>query len=522
MVVLRDEVIRSLKLNKDLSKLLEQALELDRTIKIGWTRDGEPVPKKDEMGISPALPKNGRIRLLGNLGDMVCILCNEGTFTLEGAARNFFGAWNSGANLIVERDVADFLGYKMNSGKITVRDGTGNRLGSCMSGGLIIARGNAGEKVGELMSGGTIIVHGDIGKEAGLGMTGGRIIVNGRCPKIGNGAVISTLTKKDVDEINKEIEDESLQIPSDVICLIPKNEILEKTIAPEKNCVGNWDDIGITPTKENDSKISGHNIDTITIIGDRQIHDELPERNKLGLKIPIMSFVDSGKEKTGNKIRLVNSNPSSNDLMIVNTDDIASKLKWIKKCEGLVFDISDMPKISAESMDGLIVALRSIMNQEKLLLLSGNIDRVEKLHSLVGAHDLDGCVVNLDSISGAHVSAALPRIGRSIKSNNIRGNNQPTIVRLDWDISAKDVIISLAAGSQIVCSSEAEVENKSNPNTWFEDISAEIRGCLSEMGVDSIEKLSRKNLRALTYETAATTGLRLIGYDRPLPHWFHN
>ena len=522
MVVLREEVIRSLKLNRDLSKLLDQALELDRTIKIGWTRDGEPVPKKDEMGISPALPKKGRVRLLGNLGDMVCILCNEGTFTLEGSAKNYFGAWNSGANLIVERNVANYLGYKMNSGKITVRDGTGDGLGSGMSGGLIIARGDAGEKVGELMSGGTIIVHGDIGKEAGLGMTGGRIIVNGRCPKIGVGAAITTLTKEDVKSINNEIEDESLQIPGDVICLIPKSESLEKIISPKLHSVGDWIDIGIMPAVESNSKISGNSIDTIAILGDRQIPEDLPERSKLGLKIPIMSFVNSGKEKSANNIRLVNNNPKSNDLLQADANDISSKLKWIGKCEGLVFDMSTMPKMSSETVDGLIVALRSIMMQEKLLLISGNIDRVEKLHSLVKAHDLDGCIVNLASISGAHVSAALPRIGRSIKSHNINGNSQPTIVKLDWNISAKDVIISLAAGSQIVCSSESVKGNATGSEDWFENISAEIRGYLSEMGVDSIEKLSRKNLRALTYETAAITGLRLIGYDRPLPHWFSN
>ena len=53
---IREEVLRSIKLNEDLSKLMEQALELDRTIKIGWTRDGEPNPKDGETGIAPALP----------------------------------------------------------------------------------------------------------------------------------------------------------------------------------------------------------------------------------------------------------------------------------------------------------------------------------------------------------------------------------------------------------------------------------------------------------------------------------
>ena len=516
MAVLREEVIRSLKLNRDLSKLLEQALELDRTIKIGWTRDGEPVPKKGEMGVSPALPKNGRIRLLGNLGDMVCILCDKGTFTLEGSTKNFFGAWNSGANLIVERNAGDYLGYCMNSGKITVRDGSGDYTGSHMSEGLIIVRGDAGKKVGELMSGGTIIVHGDVGIESGIGMTGGRIIVNGRCPKIGNGAKITTLTKEEINLINKEVEDESLHIPGDAICLIHEPNNIAKMISPELKETGNWNSIGITSTDSFEKKIIANAIDTVTLLGDRQLPEGLPERNKIGLEVPLMSFTESGKDKTGNQIRLVNSNPKNTDLLFADSQSIASKIKWIDKCEGLVFDVGEMPDIDAEAMDGLIVALRSIQKQEKLLLISGNIEHVEKIHKTVRNHDLDGCIVDLMNFTGAHVSSALPRIGRSINSNNIKSHQQPTIIKINWNLSAKDVVIALASGSQIVCAVETE------ENGWYDKISEEIRGFLSEIGVDSIDKLSRKNLRALDYETAAISGLRLIGYDRPLPHWFNN
>ncbi len=516
VVELRDEVIRSLKLNRDLSKLLEQALELDRTIKIGWTRDGEPLPKKDEMGISPALPKKGRIRLLGDLEDMVCILCGEGTFTLEGSAQDFFGAWNSGGNLIVERDVGNYLGYKMNSGKITVRDGAGDSVGSGISGGLVIVRGDAGEKVGEIMSGGTIIIHGDVGRDSGLGMTGGRIIVNGRCPKVGNGAKITTLSKDDVDKINKEIEDESLQIPGDVICLVTESTDIQNIIAPNSQCTGDWTQIGITPAEDDRGKIIADTVDTVVLLGDREFPEDLPERKKLGLSIPHINSTNSGKSNSKNGMRIVQSNPKQNDLLQVNTNNISSKIKWMNNCDGLVFDISDIPNMSAKIIDGLIVALRSIQKQEKLLLISGGIERVEKLHHMLSMHDLDGCIVDLMSSTRAHVSSALPRIGRSINSNGIKGNRQPTIVKLHWDITAKDVIICVASGSQIVCSQESESDG------WLEKISAEIKGHLVEIGIDSIDKLSRKNLRALDYETAAISGLRLIGYDRPLPHWFNN
>jgi glutamate synthase domain-containing protein 2 len=40
-------------------------------------------------------------------------------------------------------------------------------------------------------------------------------------------------------------------------------------------------------------------------------------------------------------------------------------------------------------------------------------------------------------------------------------------------------------------------------------------------GLAHISAATMKNLRALTYDAAAITGVRLVGYDRLLPHWVH-
>ena len=86
-----------MKLNRDLGRLLEQALEVDRAIKIGWSRSGDEIPKNGEMGVAPALPKGGRVRILGKLADVVVPFAKGGAFTLVGSADDYFGAWNSGA-----------------------------------------------------------------------------------------------------------------------------------------------------------------------------------------------------------------------------------------------------------------------------------------------------------------------------------------------------------------------------------------------------------------------------------------
>jgi len=41
-------------------------------------------------------------------------------------------------------------------------------------------------------------------------------------------------------------------------------------------------------------------------------------------------------------------------------------------------------------------------------------------------------------------------------------------------------------------------------------------------GHDDIKDLSEEDLRALEFNTAAITGLKLIGYERRLPWWEHN
>ncbi len=48
-----------------------------------------------------------------------------------------------------------------------------------------------------------------------------------------------------------------------------------------------------------------------------------------------------------------------------------------------------------------------------------------------------------------------------------------------------------------------------------------LRGWMRELGISGMSQINRKNLRALDYETAAISGLRLVGYDRPLPMWLN-
>jgi glutamate synthase domain-containing protein 2 len=49
----------------------------------------------------------------------------------------------------------------------------------------------------------------------------------------------------------------------------------------------------------------------------------------------------------------------------------------------------------------------------------------------------------------------------------------------------------------------------------------ELEAALDHVGVDTVKDLNEKHIAALTYDSAAISGVKLVGYDRELPMWFH-
>jgi hypothetical protein len=80
------------------------------------------------------------------------------------------------------------------------------------------------------------------------------------------------------------------------------------------------------------------------------------------------------------------------------------------------------------------------------------------------------------------------------------------------------MLIAVAAGCPILVAPPPE-DGLEETLVWLDSA---VRGWMHELGLDGLEKLSRRNLRALDYDTASISGLRLIGYDRPLPMWLGN
>ena len=517
MAEMREDVVRSLRLNKDLMRLVERALQLDQGMKVGWSRDGEPNPKQGEMGVAPGLPEGARLRMLGALNDCVAAFASGGHFTLEGNAGNLFAAWNNGGNISAERDVGSFLAYGMKSGRVTVRDGAKDDAGSCMSGGLLLVRGDAGLRTGAGMTGGTIVVHGDVGREPGVGMSGGRIIINGRCPSPPDGVKMSTLSAAEAKKLNAEIGDSNLEVPNDAVCLSAISEDSVNLAMPQNVASGGWNGIGLADGGEEDTPAHAQR-DTLVLLAERG-----GESDAIGLPLPLLPIRNSGKGLKGFQISsqpfMVSEKPRKIDLVLLDSNNIHLAPELLKEAGGAVLDLSALPSYNPQQLDGVVVSLKGLQGEEAPLILMDDVDKIERLHRSAASCGADAAIARLGDASGRSASSALPLIGRSAASEGLATDGVLSGISADWNVDSTDLAISCAAGSNLLCCQVPD-DSPEQIEEWLQGLHSGLSGWLVHLGLSTIDNLSRKHLRALDYETASTSGLRLAGYGRPLPHWF--
>ena len=127
-------------------------------------------------------------------------------------------------------------------------------------------------------------------------------------------------------------------------------------------------------------------------------------------------------------------------------------------------------------------------------------------------------MVDVASVGGSLAPAALPRIGLVSQAMNIPKQGRRILLELDETPSAEDLIIAISAGCTGVVAPPPSDDVESSL-IWLDGT---IRGWMLELGITELNQLTRRNLRALDHDTAAISGLRLIGYDRPLPMWLKN
>ena len=517
-----DEIAKSLKLNRNLSNNLPKAIELDRAIKIGWGAQGDAKPKEGEIGIAAHLPKGARVRLLGNLGDFTATCCKGGTFTLEGNALGWFGAFSTEGRLVVERDAGVHCGHGMTGGRLFCQGSVGDEAGAALNGGTIIVRGHAGHRTGIGMQDGLIVIVGDCKADAGQGMTGGRIIVDGRCLPEGEGAKQRGLTKAEHKEIKGLLKEHDLTVTEDAVVIEADEAHAIPSTPPMQTVWGDFSEIGL---------ISGEiAIDSSSPIDVVTLMTREGEDDGVVFPLPVLPELESGKGLSGNLISqqpcLVKSDPRSIDLVLIGQANLADADTLLTAAAGLVLDLDDLPPLHDGEVLALATGLRTHLGDEKPVLIAGRVDRVSNLHRMLRDQPLDGLLVRLTTGAGMAAPAALPRIGLSARDAGVADTLH--ILDIPWSGSADDAAIAAAAGCGII-RTDPFAEGDDVPATqkarakaaeeWLVEFSATLRGRLTDLGIDALDKLNRRHLRALEHDTAAQSGLRLAGYDRPLPQW---
>ena len=169
-MAMREETARSVKLNREISNMLPEAIEKDRLIKIGYGSGGDTKPRDGDFGVVTHLPEKSRVLILGNLGECVGSMNRGGTLNVEGSCSSMLGAFQSNGRIVVERDVGDRLAMNMKGGNIVVMGSAGADACAGMAGGTGIIRGHASSRVGSGMKGGTLVVLGSVVEDPGIAM----------------------------------------------------------------------------------------------------------------------------------------------------------------------------------------------------------------------------------------------------------------------------------------------------------------------------------------------------------------
>lgn len=509
---MRNNAKKSMKLNRDLDAYVEKALDQDRPVKIGWGRAGDERPKQGEFGVLTHLPKGARVLCLGNLGDCVGTANRGGTMTLRGSAGSMLGSYHHSGKTVVEKDVGDKTGYKMSGGEISIQGSAGNDVGAGMTDGMVVVRGHTEARPGAGMSGGSILIMGSVGSDPGIGMRGGRIIISGSCPPPPDGVEMRSIKKSEISEFSKILDPMGLSLNEDALVLEPSNALPEIELKQKRFIEERFEKIALHP---NDGTLAEHSpLDHYSLLvpGDSESEGVLL---RLPWIISCQSTNDSEQWTGVDATAIVRENPRENDFLIVGGNEFVDSIDFLGNCAGLIFDITEFSGSNDAEIEALLVSLRSRMPEHCLVMLRGEIGRVEHLFRMVMELELDGAIVDCSSSSGSKLASALPRLGISSKGMGMSSSGKFIMLEMDQEPVAKDLMIAIAAG----CTALVSPLSGSEPRERMDEIESDLRVLMREIGVDRIERIGRRNLRAKDYETAAISGLRLIGYDRPLKMW---
>ena len=506
---------RSIGINRQLAGALETAIERNAILRIGWTADGTEVPKDGESGLCPFLPEGARVRALGRLGPWISA-GSSGSFDHRGDAGSMFGAALQNGRLLCEGHVGPMAGWSMRGGTIVIEDGCDDDLGASMHDGLILARGKVGRRVGNGMRGGLIVVHGDVDLDPGSGMTGGMIVIDGRCPVPGPGVSMRPLSAAELKDVNALIEDPTWQVPADAVCLVPAMPAEESVGSPSPRAQA-MDGLALMPTTPSAS-LPGASVDTTVLL----------VQAPLALPLPVLPHVQSGERLRAKRSKedvaqtlaeqpfLVDEAPRAIDMLRIGEGTV---MAWssLPEAAGAIIDLGDLPPMDPASLEALIVLLTSMCDAPPSFALLGDAGRVNHVHRWAAEHGMAAAFMDLSKRPDLPVPSMLPLSGRSANAT-LDPDVTQSGVRLDWVPSGRDLVL-LGAGGLGLSIFQPDEDGPAALAGLLRDLRRGVTEDLQDLGLQSVDTLGRAHLRATTLDVALMSGLRVAGFERPLPDW---
>ncbi len=514
-MAMREETARSVKLNREISKMLPEAIEKDRLIKIGYGSGGDTKPRDGDFGVVTHLPEKSRVLILGNLGECVGSMNRGGILNVEGSCSSMLGAFQSSGRIVVERDVGDRLAMNMKGGDIVVMGSAGMDACAGMVGGTVVIRGHASSGVGSGMKGGTLVVLGSVGEEPGISMTGGKIIIAGSCPPPGEGAKMRSISTEEVLEISEILEPLGLSVEDDALVLIPEETGATRSVPPKRWISEGFDKIAISPLGP--ERIAEHSkVDTSV-----RLPPVGSDEGGLFLEIPWVIKSDKGHSiSSKNSLpKMVKTDPTDGDLLVIGENELMAFPDNISGISGIVLDLQMMPPMNDAEIEAILVSMSSQIDDNCLILVRDGVERVEGLFRLIVDLDLDGAVVGVATPGGSRASASLPRIGLSSRAMGFESQRRIVAIEITSQPTAEDMIVTRASGCSFII---GPLDEETGEEGIRSKVIPELVGLMKESGISSLGTVGRRALRAKDMDTAAISGLRLVGFERALPMWLGN
>ena len=505
---------RSIGINRQLAGALETAIERNAILRIGWTADGTEVPKEGESGLCPSFPKEPR-----SFPGPPWALDFDGKFGLLRSPRRCRKhVWRRASRRSLALRGPCWTDGRMvdAGGTIVIEDGCDDDLGASMHDGLILIKGKLGKRVGNAMRGGLIVVHGDVDHDPGSGMLGGMIVIDGRCPAPGPGVTMRPLSADELKDVNTRIEDPSWQVPADAVCLVP-NLIEGGEDEPRGPREDPMRGLGLMPTTPSAS-LEGASVDTTVLLGSAP----------LALPLPVLPHVTNGERLRAKRSKedvaqalaeqpfLVDEAPRPIDLLRIGEGTVQA---WtsLPSAAGAVIDLGDLPPMDPASLEALLVLLTSMCDEPPSFALLGDAGRVNHLHRWAAEHGMCAAFMDVGKRPDLPLPAMLPLAGRSSNAT-LDPEITRSGVKLDWTPTGRDLVL-LGAGGLGLTVFRPEDDGPAALAATLRRLREGMTSHLRDLGLSSIDALGRAHLRATTLDAAVMSGLRVAGFERPLPDW---